>query len=551
MNALSNMNWQPAGTALFNPRWYQEDAINAVFSYFESGARGNPLIAMPTGSGKTIVIAEIVKRMLMRWYNLRFAVVTHVKELIEQNATKFGQIWPHAPFGVYSAGLGSRDHMQPIIFGGVQSMVNNPDLFGARDIIIIDEAHLVGPGDSTRYQDLIRAFKMYNPYLRVIGLSATIYRMGLGYLTNEHEGRIFTDVAYDLTTRENFARLTSEGYLSYLVGRPTKTELDISGVKIDSASKEFNQKQLQEAVAKEKITRQALSEAMYYGQDRRSWLAFSAGVEHAEMIAEILRQNCIPAVAVHSKLKDSDDRDKRINAHKRGEVRCLVGNNIFTTGYDHPPLDLIIDLQPTNSTPKHVQKLGRAMRPSPDTYKENGLVLDFARNISRLGPIDDPIIPRRKGEGSGEAPVKICESCGNYNHISARECIYCGAPFEFKVKITRTADTAAPMGDISPVMNWHDVTVLVYFKFINKVTQNVSLQAVYYSGINKFSEFVSVENPKAKHFYHEWWRMRTDKEPPDTVDEVLAMQDVLRKPERILVHENAKPYPKIVRVDFG
>lgn len=550
MNFAHTMNWQPAGTAQFAPRWYQEESVQAIFDYFNSGERGNPVIALPTAAGKTIVIAELIKRILSIWPNVRFAIVTHVKELVEQNASKFAQIWPHAPYGVYSAGLNSRDFMQPIIFGSVQSMVNAIDLFGTRDIIIIDEAHLVGPGDGTRYQDLINGLKKANPFLKVVGLSATIYRMGLGYITDDHEGRVFTDIAYDLTTIDAFARLTFEGFLSPLIARPTVTELDITGVKIGN-NHEYNQKQLNEAIkAKERITLQALDEAIYYGQNRRSWLAFSAGVEHAEMIAEKLRHKGISAVAVHSKLDDPNERDRRINAHKRGEVRCLVGNNIFTTGYDHPPLDMIIDLQPTNSTPKHVQKLGRAMRISPQTFKENGLVLDFARNCARLGPINDPIIPRRKGEGSGEAPVKICDGCGNYLHISCRVCPYCGHEFEFKEKITRTADTTAPMADHSPIINWHEVTVTAYFEHVNKITQNRSLQVVYFSGAKRFSEFVSVESKKAKHFYHEWWRQRHPDEPPETVADVLRMQDELRSPSRILVYENAKPYPKIERCDF-
>ena len=119
--------------------------------------------------------------------------------------------------------------------------------------------------------------------------------------------------------------------------------------------------------------------------------------------------------------------------HKRGEVRCLVGNNIFTTGYDHPPLDMIIDLQATASTPKHVQKYGRGMRPFPGSYafppKQNCLILDYAGNTVRLGPINDPVIPKLKGKGTGDAPVKLCEYCGVYNHTRATECVGCKVPF--------------------------------------------------------------------------------------------------------------------------
>lgn len=355
------------GQQQFQDRWYQIDAVQSVFDYFN--ARGyqvdekgkpieaNPVLALPTASGKTIVIARLIQRILQMFPRQRFLVVTHVQELIEQNADKFGKIWPHAPMGVYSAGLKSRDFMQPVIFGGVQSMVGNAELFGHRDIMIIDEAHLVSPKEGSEYQELIRLLRLRNPWMRVIGLSATIYRMGMGLITSDVPGRIFTDICYDLTTMDSFARLIAEGYLSPIYAKNmASAEIDLSGV--GRTSNEFNLKQLQEASNKEKVTFKALQEACNYGVNRRSWIAFAAGIEHAENIAAMLNRFGVSATAVHSKMKDPKERDRRINAHKRGEVRCLVGNNIFTTGYDHPPLDFLIDLQATMSTPKHVQKYG-------------------------------------------------------------------------------------------------------------------------------------------------------------------------------------------------
>jgi DNA repair protein RadD len=102
-------------------RYYQEDAISAIFKYFSSHT-GNPILALPTGTGKSIVIAEFVRRVLQTWPGQRIIMLTHVKELIAQNAAKLQSIWPNAPMGIYSAGLNSRDMMMPIVFGGVQSV---------------------------------------------------------------------------------------------------------------------------------------------------------------------------------------------------------------------------------------------------------------------------------------------------------------------------------------------------------------------------------------------------------------------------------------------
>ena len=534
----------------YNPvqeRWYQTGAIQSIFDYFNAGKSGNPVLALPTGSGKTHIISGFIKKVLDWYPNQRFIVATHVKELIEQNATKFGQAWPHAPYGVHSAGLKTRDHMQPIIFGGIQSMVKNIEIFGHRDLLIIDEAHLVSPTEGSNYQTLIAGLRKINPALKVIGLSATIFRAGIGYITDEHEGRIFTDICYNICTIEGYARLIAEGYLSPLIPKRTSIEIDISEISMSNG--DFNQKQLQAAANRERITHAALTEACQYGYNRRSWLVFASGIEHAENVCNMLNSFGVPSAVVHSKMKDTTARDKIIQAHKLGHLRCLVGNNIFTTGYDHPPLDFIIDLQPTMSVAKHVQKYGRGMRPSPATYKENCLILDFGGNVRRCGPINDPYIPRRKGAGGGDVPVKICEYCGTYNHISARVCIDCGEPFEFETKIVKQAGEEEILKSDLPITEIFTVDRVLYHKHISNKTGLPALVCTYYSGLQRFSEWVNFENTKARHFAREWWRQRSQIDPPETVDDALTMTANLRVPRIIHVWTNTR-YPKIVRVEW-
>lgn len=544
------MNALLQSSGIYEERWYQRGAVDAIWDYFAAGNNGNPVIAMPTASGKTHVISNFMKRALYHYPQSTFGVVTHVKELIEQNADKFSKAWPHAPYGVHSASLKARDHAQPIIFGGVQSMVKNPGIFGRRDIMFIDECHLVGPGDETNYQLLIRDWRKINPYMKVVGLSATIWRMGLGYITDEHEGQIFHDIAYNLCTMEGFARLLAEGFLCPLIPKRTNIEIDTSGLML-GANGDFNQKQLQDAANRERITYAALTEAIPYGQNRRSWLAFASGVEHCENVSNMLNSMGISSTFVHSKMKDPNERDKRIQAHKEGRVRCLVGNNIFTTGYDHPPLDFIIDLQPTMSVPKHVQKYGRGMRISPETYKENCLILDFGGNVRRCGPINDPLIPRRKGAGGGDVPIKICDHCGVYNHISARICDGCGMPFEFETKIFKQASEQEILKSDIPIIEIFDVDSVFYWKQVSKKSGFPMLMATYWSGLQRFTDVVSVENPKAKHFYYEWWRQRHPVEPPETVDECLAYtaRNELRTPAKIHVWMNNDRQP-VTRVEW-
>lgn len=551
----------------FVPRWYQNEAVDSIWQYYANPAnqgldertnkpkKKNPLIVMPTGSGKSGVIGELMRRTLWAAPRQRFLVATHVKELIRQNADDLEQIWPAAPYGIHSDGLKQRDHAQPIIFGGVASMWKTPDLFGHRDALIVDEAHLINFKADTMYHDLISGLLRINPWMRVIGLTATDYRSGLGKLTDD--GGLFTDVSYNLATIEGFARLIAEGHMAPLFPRPTQTKLDVTGVKT-GADGDYNEGQLQKAVDKAEITHAALTEALHYGHDRRSWICFASGIEHAEHIAEWLNAHGIVAAAVHSKNghkkgpKGGDYNDEAYEAFKAGHIRCLVGNNKFTTGFNHKPVDFIIMLRPTKSTSLWVQMLGRGTRPYPGKYY--CLVLDFADNAPKLGPINDPVLPRKKGQGTGEAPIKICQHCGVYNHTSARHCIACGEEFLFIPKIKQEAGTTELLRGSStvPKINRYEVEWVRYFKHQSQAKPLPSMLVQYQLKGRKtpFNEYVNFEHEKARHFAKDWWMERSAITPPITVDEALKLTETLRVPLFVEIHVNAE-FPKIVRTEYG
>src|ERR1700761_5381381 len=168
----------------FIPHYYQNDATEAVIRYFAQGNQGGAVIAMPTGTGKSLVAAMIMAYCIGQWANLRFLCLTHVKELIANNVADLIEFWPNAPVGIYSAGLKEKTAHTQIVCGGVQSVVHNIALLGHRDVVIIDEAHLYSSKDGAMYTRIIEALKKINPYLKVIGLSATPYRTGQGLITN-------------------------------------------------------------------------------------------------------------------------------------------------------------------------------------------------------------------------------------------------------------------------------------------------------------------------------------------------------------------------------
>lgn len=525
-------------------RYYQQEALDALYNFFLTNPHGNPLVGLPTGTGKSVLPAAFIQGIMRQWPNQRFLMITHVKELIKQNADELLTLWPDAPLGIYSAGLKQKDTAHPIVFGGVQSMIKHPAMFGHRDIAFIDEAHLVSAEESGQYQTFFAFMKLINPRLKIIGMSATLYRMGMGMIT---ENGLFTDVVYDKTNLEGFNELLNAGYMAPLIPLRTKTELDVSDVSVVKG--EFVSTQLQGAVDKAEITFKALQELVHAGQNRKSWLIFASGIEHAEHIADQLGAFGVDCAPVHSK-RPSDYNDAAIKAFKSNELRAIVNYGKLTTGFNHPEIDLIGMLRPTLSVPLWVQMLGRGTRPA----KKDCLVLDFARNTPRLGPINDPRIPNKKGAGNGELPIKICEACGCYNHPRVVFCIQCGEAFTFQQKLVSKAGTdeliRAASTETLPVIETFNVMGAHYEKHPAKLGKPPTLKVTYYTTGLPFREWICLEhNGMAGKMARDWWRRRHATEPPATVDEALKYTSNLKCPRFIRVHVN-KQHPEILAAEF-
>lgn len=522
-------------------RYYQRAAIDSIYDYFRAGKKGNPILALPTGTGKSVIIAGFVHEVVDLFPGQRIVMATHVKELIEQNHAKLLQKWPAAPAGIYSASVG-RKEISPITFVGIQSVAKRAAEFGHIDLLLIDECHLVSDSSNTQYQLFIDGLKEINPALKVIGLTATPYRLGMGMLT---DGGIFDDICYDLTERHHFNRLIAEGYLCPLISKHTSVQLDVSDV--GKSGGEYVQRQLQDAVDKAPITAAALEESIALGDGRKHWLIFAAGVEHAQHIAEMLNLMGVPTAVVTGDLSKSE-RERILREYKAGVYRAVVNNNVLTTGFDFPAIDLIVMLRPTSSPGLWVQMLGRGIRPAE--AKQNCLVLDFAGNTRRLGPINDPVLPRKKGKGGGgQAPVRLCSECGCYSHASARVCEACGHEFPKITKIEASASYQSVMADDLPQIVEFDVTSIDYACH-EKAGKPPSLAVTYYCGLRRFKEWVCLEHAgyasvKAK----AWWEERANLPVPDTVANAIDRLHELRPPVKVRVWVNST-HPEVMGYDF-
>ena len=509
-------------------RPYQQDAIDAIYAYFEDH-KGNPLLVLPTAAGKALVLSAFSEGVLKTWPDQRILVVTHSRELIAQNHAEMVGLWPEAPAGIYSAGLGRREADARILFAGIQSVHRKAAEIGPCDLVLIDEAHLIPVASATMYRRFIDGLTAINPKLKVIGLTATPYRLDSGML-HEGEGALFTDIAYEISVRE----LIDRGYLCPLVSKQPKTKLDVAGV--GSRGGEFIASELQAAVDQEAITRAAVSEIIAYGSDRKSWLAFCSGVDHARHVAEEFRSRGISCETIFGDTP-KDERDGIIAAFKRQEIRALASMGVLTTGFNAPAVDLIAMLRPTKSAGLYVQMAGRGTRLAPG--KQNCLVLDFAGNVSRHGPID-LVRPRKPGEGGvGAAPTKVCPECESIIALAAIECPDCGYVFPAReVKIAPTASTLAILSGRRD--RWVEVTSVSYRKH-TKQGSPPSLKVEYHCGLAIHREWVCFEHQGYARLKAEgWWQRRSTAPLPVTVDEAISLSASLLRPSHIFVRSNGQ-----------
>lgn len=417
-------------------RDYQKRTISSLMEWFASNPTGNPCIVLPTGAGKSHIVAALCKDALQNWPETRILMLTHVKELIEQNAEKMRAHWPGAPLGIYSAGIGKKQLGEPITFAGIQSIAKRAKDLGKIDLVIIDEAHLASHKAEGGYRDFLAVLAKSNPAMRIIGLTATPYRLGHGSITDAPA------LFHALIEPVSIEQLVAKGHLAPLRSKVTSEKLSVEGV--HRRGGEFIESELQRAVDKADKNAAVVREVIALAGERRSWLFFCCGVEHAQHVCDALTAQGIASACITGETPKAE-RERVLAAFKRGEIRALTNANVLTTGFDAPNIDLIAMMRPTLSPGLYVQMAGRGFRPK--AHVADCLVLDFAGVVATHGPITNVRPPRKAGSGSGEAPVKVCPTCGELCATSARECSACGELFPEPKDATLALHDDDIMGD--------------------------------------------------------------------------------------------------------
>ncbi|CAH1531956.1 putative DNA repair helicase RadD [Vibrio rotiferianus] len=392
---------------MYTLRPYQADSVKAVIHYFRKHSTP-AVIVLPTGAGKSLVIAE-----LARLAKGRVLVLAHVKELVEQNHAKYEGYGLKG--SIFSAGLGRKETDQQVVFASVQSVVRNLDSFKNQfSLLVIDECHRVPDEKTSSYQKVITHLRELNPGIKVLGLTATPYRLGMGWIYQYHtrgqvrteEPRFFRDCIFELPIRylldENFltpARMMDAPVLSY----------DFSQLKPASTGR-YKEAEMDMVIDKAKrATPQIVEQIIQYANERKGVMVFAATVRHAQEIHGLLPEGETAIVIGDT---PTPERDAIIQSFKNREIKYLVNVSVLTTGFDAPHVDLIAILRPTESVSLYQQIVGRGLRLSEG--KSECLVLDYAGNSYDLY---QPEVGDPKPDSTSEIITIPCPACGFNNNF--------------------------------------------------------------------------------------------------------------------------------------
>lgn len=526
-------------------RYYQSEAIEAAWDFLRNND-GNPCIEIPTGGGKSAIIATMARQAVEQWGG-RVCILSHVRELVEQVAGTIARIAPNLRMGIYSAGLGLKQTREPVIVAGIQSIYKQAFKAGPFDIVIVDEAQLIPPSGDGMYRTFIDECRLARPTVRVIGLTATPYRMSTGLIC--HPENVLNEICYRVSVKT----LIDQGFLSRLRSK-RGVSADLS--QVHKRGGEYIESEMQAAMMG--VVRPAVAEMIRLAEGRKSCLVFCAGVSHAETVLELLRE-----AGEDADLVTGDTllpiRDEVIQRFKAGRLRWLVNITVLTVGFDAPNVDCVAILRATLSPGLFYQMVGRGFRLSEG--KQDCLVLDFGSNLDVHGPVDQIRAKeaRRPGEGGGEAVTKACPQCGDVCFASIQYCPNCGhCFFEKKPRHEPTATDAAVLSSEVPVEE-ADVTGVTYSKHIKRASsmeemdnpKPPTMRVDYHVGnVMTMSEWVCIEHEGfALAKAHLWWSARTHEPFPESVVEAVQMckAGLVGQPSRI--RYRTKPgsrWPEIV-----
>jgi DNA repair protein RadD len=433
---------------------------------------------------------------------------------------------------------------------GIQSVYKKACELGGFNLIIVDEAHLIPPEGEGMYRTFLADTKVINPEVRVIGLTATPFRLKSGMICGPEN--ILNAICYEVGVRE----LIRDGYLCPLVTKAGREKAATEGLHVRGG--EFVAREVEDLMDQNGLVQAACAEIVALAHDRRSCLIFASGVKHGQHVAKVLGEMSGQECGFVCGETPTAQRDDVLGRFRSGDLRYLANVNVLTTGFDAPNIDCVALLRPTMSPGLFYQMCGRGFRLHPG--KLNCLVLDFGGNVLRHGPVDQIRVRDAAANGNGEAPAKECPECQAVIAAGYAVCPECGYVFPppERQKHDATASEAGILsGQVTDVeYDVQDVTYSVHAKRGSPEDAPRTFRVDYRLGLNHFqSEFVCVEhNGYARQKAVAWWRQRSPDPVPETAERAVEIAEGggLAHTEKITVRNIAgEKYDRIVRYKLG
>lgn len=551
---------------MYTLRPYQQEAVDAVYRHLREKDT-NPCVVIPTAGGKSLCLAQVAKDAVEKWHG-RVLILAHVKELVEQNAEKIRWICPDLNVGIYSAGLDSRDTKEDVVVAGIQSVYNKADLFRPFDLVMVDECHLIPNDGEGRYRTFIALEKKLNPYVRLIGWTATPYRTDGGLICKPEN--LLNEICYEVGVKD----LIEQGYISKITSKGGRMKPDLSHLHMRAG--EFVAEDVEKAMGEERIVRSACREIVERTRERRTCLIFCTSVAHCKAVAKLISEFSGEECAIVTGETPPDVRSRTI-ARLRGEcvstdlfggvkqpLRYCCNVAVMTTGTDIPNIDTVALLRPTASAGLLVQMIGRGFRLSPKTGKTECLVLDYGKNIERFGPIDMINIREPKRSTESKPLVKECPECQTLVRLPIMRCPECGHEFPSKEKSERGhEERASSVGVISGEITEEECDVefsdaCVWEKRGAVPGTPRTVRVTYYLALNhSVSEWLCPEHTGyARRKFERWWREHAAPEcpMPSTAEEAAEhfFAGMVRSVKRIRVRQIAgTKFSEIVGYEMG
>jgi len=558
-------------------RPYQQEAVEKTLTHFRK-SNSSAVIVLPTGSGKSLVIAE-----LARLARKKILVVTHVKELVEQNHEKYESFGLKA--SIYSAGLKQKSLVHQVTFASVQSLGKNLNALDEEySLIIIDECHRVSGDENTQYQKLISHIRSNNSALKVLGLTATPYRLGMGFIYRFHyhgfvrgdQHAPFEHCIYELPLRY----MISNNYLT----PPKLIDAAITHYDFDSLSKDafgrFSEKDINQLLKEnQRATKAIIDQVLTLSTDRTGVMIFASTIQHAQEILSYLPSDETALVIGDT---HNAERDAIIRQFKEKQIKYLVNVSVLTTGFDAPHVDFIAILRPTESVSLYQQIVGRGLRLAPG--KTECLVVDYAANGFDLF---HPEVGSVKPDSDSEPVQVLCPGCGFANtfwgktdsdgkvieHFGRRcqgiledgeqseqcdfrfrfkECEHCGAQNDIAARVCHQCEQPIvdPDDKLRDALNLKNALVL-RVSGMQLEAQNQRLKVTYHDEDGAdVSEYFSLSSEKAS-FYFKRQFLRagvTSKIDFSNPNSVVTHQSLLKVPDFVVAKRDKGKHKVVERI---